>query len=74
MVSGSVGLPIHIGGITVETGDIIIGDIDGVAVVPFGQIYEVITKLESLTAAEAVFEARVKSGLAEAGYIEGLMS
>ena len=74
MVSGSVGLPIHIGGITVETGDIIIGDIDGVAVVPFGRIYEVITKLESLTAAEAVFEARVKSGLAEAGYIEGLMS
>ena len=71
---GSVGLPMHIGGITVETGDIIIGDIDGFAVVPFGRIDEVITKLESLTAAEAVFKARVKSGLAEPDYIEELMS
>jgi 4-hydroxy-4-methyl-2-oxoglutarate aldolase len=71
---GSVGLPIHIGGITVETGDIIIGDIDGVAVVPSSRIDEVITKLESLTAAEAVVEARVKSGMAEPDYIEELMS
>ena len=74
MVSGSVGLPIHIGGITVETGDIIIGDIDGVAVVPFSRIQEVVEKLESLKAAEAVFEARVKSGLLEPDYIEELMS
>ena len=53
---------------------IIIGDIDGVAVVPSSRIDEVITKLESLTAAEAIFEARVKSGLAEPDYIADLMS
>mgnify|MGYP002036649914 FL=1 len=66
-------MPIHVG-ITVEPGDVIICDIDGVAVVPFSRIDEVITKLESLTAAEAVFEARVKSGLAEPDYIKELMS
>ena len=38
------------------------------------RIDEVITKLESLTAAEAVFEERVKSGMAEPDYIEELMS
>ena len=70
---GSLGAPIHVG-ITIETGDVIIGDIDGVAVVPFSRIDEVITKLESLTAAEAVFEARVKLGLAEPDFIKELMS
>ena len=41
---------------------------------PSSRIDEVITKLESLTAAEAVFEERVKSGMAEPDYIEELMS
>ena len=31
---GAVGVPVSVGGVVVETGDIIIGDIDGVIVVP----------------------------------------
>ena len=38
------------------------------------RIQEVVEKLESLKAAEAVFEARVKSGLLEPDYMEELMS
>lgn len=35
--AGSVGLPISCGGVTVNPGDIIVGDADGVVVIPFQQ-------------------------------------
>ena len=71
---GSVGLPVQLGGVTVETGDMVIGDVDGVVVVPFSQIDGVIRKLEALKDAEAKLEKKIKSGLAEPDYIEELMS
>ncbi|PJE37945.1 aldolase [Pseudooceanicola lipolyticus] len=43
---GSVGLPILLGGVPVSTGDIVVGDEDGVVVVPFARIGEVIARLE----------------------------
>ena len=43
--SATVGLRITIGGVIVESGDIIIGDLDGVVVVPFAMINNVIETL-----------------------------
>ncbi|MBI3671988.1 MAG: RraA family protein [Rhizobiales bacterium] len=49
---GTVGLPIVIGGIAVRAGDIVIGDGDGVAIVPQARAAEVIARLAEVRAAE----------------------
>ncbi|MBH67020.1 MAG: aldolase [Rhodospirillaceae bacterium] len=71
---GSVGLPITIGGITVETGDMIVCDRDGVVAIPFDVIDSVISKLEPLRKAETSVESLVKSGMCEPDYIADLIS
>ncbi len=60
---GSVGLPIQIGGRQVETGDMIVADHDGVVVVPFGRIDEVLAKLETVKELETALDAEVADGL-----------
>ncbi len=60
---GQIGLPITCGGVRVESGDIIVGDRDGVVVVPQAQAETVRARLERVRAAEAKLEARVKDGL-----------
>jgi 4-hydroxy-4-methyl-2-oxoglutarate aldolase len=60
---GSVGLAVVLGGVPVCTGDIVVGDPDGVVVVPFDRIDEVISRLDSVRAAEAALDAKVKAGL-----------
>jgi 4-hydroxy-4-methyl-2-oxoglutarate aldolase len=60
---GTVGLPIVIGGVAVAAGDILVGDQDGVVVVPYEQIDAVIERLAKVRDAEAAFETRVRAGL-----------
>ena len=60
---GRVGFPVVIGGVVVASGDILIGDQDGVVVVPFDRIDEAIAGLTRVREAEAAFEARVAAGL-----------
>ena len=60
---GTVGLPIVAGGVAVASGDIVVGDEDGVVVVPYGRIKETIAALGAVSSAEAALEARVKGGL-----------
>lgn len=43
---GAVGLPVAVGGVVVQTGDYIVGDIDGVIVVPQAQIVQIIEAAE----------------------------
>ncbi|NLY80410.1 MAG: RraA family protein [Lysinibacillus sp.] len=58
---GAVNVPIAIGGVSVKPGDFIIGDIDGVVVVPQGEEEEIIKKAEEKMAKD---EAREKEALA----------
>jgi 4-hydroxy-4-methyl-2-oxoglutarate aldolase len=60
---GTVGFPVVVGGVAVATGDIVLGDQDGVVVVPHARIDAVIARLAVVRAAEADLEARVKTGL-----------
>jgi 4-hydroxy-4-methyl-2-oxoglutarate aldolase len=62
---GTVGLPIVCGGVTVASGDIVVGDRDGVVVVPRARIDEVLKNLERVKAAEAATLERVRGGLKE---------
>jgi len=60
---GTVGLPIVVGGVAVAPGDILVGDADGVVVVPRQMAAAVAAKLAMVRAAEAALEAKVKAGL-----------
>jgi 4-hydroxy-4-methyl-2-oxoglutarate aldolase len=62
---GSVGLPIVCGGVAVGAGDIVVGDRDGVVVVPRARIEETLKSLDRVKAAEAATLKRVRAGLKE---------
>ena len=59
---GEVGLPLAMGEVTIETGDLILGDRDGVAVVPRAQLAAVTARLELVAAKEAEMHAKVAAG------------
>ncbi|MBM7070416.1 RraA family protein [Actibacterium sp. 188UL27-1] len=61
--AGRVGFPVQIGGQEIETGDMIVADRDGVVVVPFEQIDDVIERLTKITALETALDAEVADGL-----------
>lgn len=60
---GTVGLPIQIGGREVETGDMVVADRDGVVVVPYEQIDDVIAMLAHVKELETELDGRVAEGL-----------
>lgn len=60
---GSVGQPVTIGGAMVESGDIVIADVNGVVIVPQAKLAMLVDKLEEVRAAEAEMEAKVAAGL-----------
>jgi 4-hydroxy-4-methyl-2-oxoglutarate aldolase len=62
---GSVGLPILCGGRQIATGDVIVGDRDGVVTLPRALLTEVADKLKAVQAAEAEMFERVRGGLRE---------
>ena len=62
---GSVGLPIVCGGVTVASGDVVVGDRDGVVVVPRARIEETLKNLERVKTIEAATLERVRGGLKE---------
>ena len=64
---GTVGLPIVCGGVAVATGDLVIGDRDGVVIVPQARIPETIARLAQVREAEAALSARVRAGLTDLG-------
>ncbi|MBN9018280.1 MAG: RraA family protein [Rhizobiales bacterium] len=70
---GTVGLPIVVGGVPVASGDIIVGDEDGVVVIPRRRAGEVIARLEAVKAAEASLDAKVKAGLTLPDFVQAML-
>jgi len=60
---GQVGTRVLVGGQTVETGDMIVADRDGVVVVPFAQIDDVVARLAAIQDLELELDAEVRKGL-----------
>lgn len=59
---GVVGLPVMLGGVFVQPGDIIVGDADSVVVVPLEKAEQVLEALAVVRANEVTAEERVKNG------------
>lgn len=60
---GTVGLPIVCGGAAIAPGDIVMGDADGVVVVPQARAAEVLARLKLVREQEASVLSKVKAGL-----------
>lgn len=71
---GSVGLPVRLGGLVVESGDMIVADRDGVVVVPFARIDEVIEAVAHIAELETSLDAEIAGGLKLPGEIAELLS
>jgi len=59
---GTVGAAVTLGDVHVEPGDVIVGDADGVVVVPAGRLRQVLDRLAAVRAAEARTIALVSKG------------
>jgi regulator of RNase E activity RraA len=66
--------PIACGGVPVYPGDVVVGDRDGVVVVPRDRIDAVINALAAIRAAEAALEAKVQAGLEIPDFIQSLLA
>ncbi len=60
---GGVGTAITIGGVLVQPGDILVGDADGVVIVPQPRIDEVLHELAAVRKKEAEMDAAVRGGM-----------
>lgn len=74
MGPGSVGFPVQIGGQQVDNGDMVVGDRDGVAVVPFEQLDDVIARLDKIVELEKELDAKVADGLTVPEWVEDFLA
>ena len=70
---GEIGYPIACGGIVVNAGDIIVGDLNGVVVVPRDIAEEVLRRLTDRKAAEADYTAAVARGDFDNSWVDALL-
>ena len=70
---GTIGHAVTMGGMTIAPGDIVIGDNDGVVIIPLAQAERVLAKLKDVKAAEAVLEAKVKAGLKVPDFVQSIL-
>ena len=71
---GTVGHAIVIGGVSVMPGDIVIGDGDGIVIVPRVDVEAVLKRLADVKAAEASLDAKVKAGLEIPDFIKAILA
>ena len=57
------GQPVTIGGVRVSLGDIVVGDLDGVVVIPRRAAHEVLGRCEKLVGTETKVRTAVRRGM-----------
>jgi regulator of RNase E activity RraA len=58
----SIGDPVHLGGVLVRTGDLLVGDETGIVIVPRAQIAAVLSKAEAIAEKDRTIEAALRAG------------
>ena len=71
---GEINYPISAGGIVVHPGDIIVGDLNGVVVVPRRMANDLVARLEAREAAEASYNAAVARGEFSNDWVDQILS
>lgn len=71
---GTAGLPVTVAGVAIEAGDVVIGDRDGVVVIPREKVGAVLAALPAIEAAEAKRDADVKAGAVQIDAIAALLA
>jgi regulator of RNase E activity RraA len=59
---GEIGGPVSCGGVPVHPGDLVVGDEDGVVIVPYGDLDAVAARLDAIAAKEAGMQADLDAG------------
>ena len=62
-IAHAYGEPVDIGGVTIRTGDYLLGDRDGVVIIPAELVEEVVTKTEEVVATESDMRRALVSGM-----------
>ncbi|MGI9421578.1 MAG: RraA family protein [Hyphomicrobiaceae bacterium] len=71
---GTVGLPISLGNVAIESGDLLVGDTDGVVVVPRGRIAAAASELTAIAAKEARMDQAVSEGASYPAWLDDILS
>ncbi|TDE54659.1 RraA family protein [Nonomuraea mesophila] len=56
---GAIGVPVAVGGVVVAAGDVLVGDADGVAVIPRHRVREVVDAVSGIVEKEEVLRRRI---------------
>ena len=70
---GEVGLPVAIAGVTVESGDVVVGDCEGLVVVPQRTAPDVLKTLEQVKANETRLDRQVEQGAVGFAFVSELL-
>lgn len=70
---GRVGLPVVVGGVTVQSGDIVIGDRDGIVIIPLAELDRLLPRIDAILKAEAETQKKIRGGFTNLGGIEELL-
>jgi regulator of RNase E activity RraA len=71
---GEIGGPISCGGVPVQPGDLIVGDEDGVVVVPLGDLVSVGARLAAIEAKEAKMQSDLDKGVLVPSWVDEVLA
>jgi regulator of RNase E activity RraA len=71
---GEIGGPISCGGVPVHPGDLVVGDEDGVVVVPLGDLATVGARLAAIDAKESKLKADLAAGVLTPGWVDEVLA
>jgi len=71
---GEIGLPIAIGGVIVDAGDLVVGDQDGIVVVARAQVDAVAKDVQAVAAKEKTMDGWVRDGAKVPPWLESTLA
>lgn len=71
---GEINYPVSVGGVVVNPGDLVVGDLNGVVVVPRENAPELLARLRARAAAEAEYIASVARGEFSNAWVDGILT
>jgi 4-hydroxy-4-methyl-2-oxoglutarate aldolase len=70
---GRVGLPVVAGGVQVKSGDVVIGDRDGIVIIPQTELDRLLPRIAAILEAEVTTQKKIRDGFSNLGGIEDLL-